>query len=98
MVCAEARKCHAGWLKKLRCSTTMISIFAAFRAYFDSRTRYSRFSPDLNGTGISTGGAGVAATLPCFLDGLDCCANPMEASASAPASRSTETVTDGKRV
>jgi hypothetical protein len=81
-----ARKCHAGRPKKLRCSTTLVSILAAFTAYFENRTRYSRISPGRNGTAIVTGAAGAAGGLPFFLEGLDCCANPKEANASTAAS------------
>src|SRR4029077_3962740 len=92
MVCAMARKCHAGCPKKLRCSTTVVSILAAFTAYFENKTRYSRISPGRNGTGIATGAAGVAGGFACFLEGFDCCANPMEANTSATASSgATET-------
>src|ERR1700730_1916016 len=83
MVCAMARKCHAGWPKKLRCSTTVVSILAAFTAYFENRTRYSRISPGRKGTGTATGAAGTDGGLECFLEGLDCCANPTEANTSA---------------
>src|ERR1700688_3776406 len=86
MVCAMARKCHAGRPKKLRCSTTLVSILAAFTAYFENRTRYSRISPARNGTAITTGAAGAAGGLAFFLEGLDCCADPKEANASTAAS------------
>src|ERR1700692_4623466 len=62
MVCAEARKCHARCPKKGRCSTTAVSIFAALTAYFENKTRYSRFSPARNGT-LATGTAGAAGVL-----------------------------------
>src|SRR5271169_101507 len=90
-----ARKCHAGRPKKLRCSTTLVSILAAFTAYFENRTRYSRISPGRNGTAIATGAAGAAAGLAFFLEGLDCCADPKEATASATASSSA---TDAERM
>src|SRR5258708_33152760 len=86
MVCAMARKCHAEWPKKLRCSTTVVSILAAFTAYFENRTRYSRISPGRNGTATATGAAGRAGGLTGFLEGLDCCADPTETDASAHAS------------
>src|ERR1700686_5132048 len=85
MVCAMARKCHAGRPKKLRCSTTLVSILAAFTAYFENRTRYSRISPGRNGTAIATGAAGAAGGLAFFLEGLDCCADPKEANANTAA-------------
>src|SRR5579872_795559 len=85
-VCATARKCHEGWPKKLRCSTTVVSIFAAFTEYLEKSTRYSRFSPERNGTGIATGAAGAGGVLACFLEGLDCCAMPAEPNANAAAS------------
>src|SRR5579864_2135224 len=83
MVCAMARKCHAGCPKKSRCSTTLVSILAAFTAYFENRTRYSRISPGRNGTAIATGAAGG---LTDFLECLDFCADPEEANASTTAS------------
>src|ERR1700681_3751040 len=83
MVCAIARKCHARWPKKLRSSTTEVSIFAAFTAYLENRTRYSRISPERNGTGIATGAAEAAGVLPFFLEDLDFCAKPREANANA---------------
>ncbi len=86
MVCAMARKCQAGCPKKLRCSTTVVSILAAFTAYFENKTRYSRISPGRNGTGAATGAAGGAGGLARFLEGLDCCANPMETNTSTTAS------------
>src|SRR5579872_1974335 len=86
MVCAMARKCHAGRPKKSRCSTTLVSILAAFTAYFENRTRYSRISPGRNGTAIATGAAGDTAGLAFFLLCLDCCADPKEANASTAAS------------
>src|SRR6266404_2008697 len=92
MVCAMARKCQAGCPKKLRCSTTVVSILAAFTEYFENKTRYSRISPGRNGTAIATGAAGAAGGLPCFLEGLGCCANITETYASATASNgATET-------
>src|SRR5512135_1524251 len=86
MVCAMARKCHAGRPKKLRCSTTVVSILAAFTAYFENKTRYSRISPGRNGTGIATGAAGAAGVFARFLGRLDRCADPIAANASATAS------------
>src|SRR5579864_338223 len=83
MVCAMARKCHAGCPKKSRCSTTVVSILAAFTAYFENRTRYSRISPGRNGTAIATGAAGGLAD---FLECLDFCADPEEANAITNAS------------
>src|ERR1700722_10912691 len=83
MVSAMARKGHARWPKKLRSSTTVVSIFAAFTAYLENKTRYSRISPDRNGTGIAAGAAGTAGVLECFFGGLDFCAKPREASANA---------------
>src|ERR1700688_1526435 len=85
IVCAMARKCHAGCPKKLRCSTTLVSILAAFTAYFENKTRYSRVSPGRNGTGIATGAAGAAGGLERGLVRLDCCADPKEAHASTTA-------------
>ena len=80
-----ARKCHAGCPKKSRCSTTVVSILAAFTAYFENRTRYSRISPGRNGTAIGIDAAGVAGGLAGFLERLDFCADPGEANASANA-------------
>src|SRR5271154_5696957 len=80
VVCATARKCQAARPKKLRCSTTLVSILPAFTAYFENRMRYSRFSPARNGTGIAAGAAGVLGR---FLEGLDCCANAIETNTSA---------------
>src|SRR5579863_6686822 len=93
-VCAMARKCHAGCPKKLRCSTTVVSILAAFTAYFENKTRYSRISPGRNGTGIATGAAGAAGGFARRLERLDCCADPKEAHASATASNGA---TEAKR-
>src|SRR5579864_7841787 len=95
MVCAMARKCHAGCPKKSRCSTTVVSILAAFTAYFENRTRYSRISPGRNGTASATGAAGAAEVLGFFLEGLDCCADPKAASASTAASTGA---TEAKRM
>src|ERR1700674_3706576 len=88
MVCAMARKCHAGCPKKSRCSTTVVSILAAFTAYLENRTRYSRISPGRNGTAIATGAAGAAGGLAGFLECLDFCADPEEANANTAANSS----------
>src|SRR5216683_5841329 len=98
MVCAMARKCHAGCPKKLRCSTTVVSILAAFTAYLENKRRYSRISPGWNGTGIATGWAGAAGGLACFLEGLECCAKPLDANASITASNGASSgTTEAKR-
>src|SRR6266566_9984145 len=81
MVCAAARKCHARCPKKLRCSTTDVSIFAAFTEYFESKTRYSRVSPARNGTG-ATAGAATVGVLERVLGRLDFCARAVEAHTS----------------
>src|SRR5882724_5284362 len=87
IVCAAARKCHARWPKKFRCSTTEVSIRAAFTAYFENSTRYWRFSPGRNGTGTEAGAAGAGGVLTRGLERFFVCwAAPQDAQARMAAS------------